>query len=604
MSFPVFMVPAGDVLPIFFDSFAGSTGASITLTGLAVTDIEIYKDGGVTQRASDAGYTLLDTDGIDFDGTTGIHGFSIDTGDNTDAGFYTVGAWFTVVVSAVTIDSQTVSFVAAMFRLMAAESVAAKPKVDVDAWLGTAAATPTVNGVPEVDLTHVAGSTTSVSTIATTLATLLADIGGVATAAADGDPTNTDLLFSYVKQILNVLMGSAGIVAWPAAAAPGNAVSIAEALRYLYDQVGVAGAGLTAADDAVIAAIPSAATNAAAVWDKDATAHQTQGTFGQAIGDPVADTGTLYKAVVSDATGATVGIDVVDLKTQIGTAGAGLTAADDAVIAALATVQADTDDLQVQIGTAGAGLTAIPDSAGTTTLLGRLSAARAGYLDNLSAGAVALASKLTKYVQLLARKDAAIATDNATELTAINANGGSGAGAFDNTTDAEEALRDRGDAAWVTATGFSTLDAAGVRTAVGLASANLDTQLGDLPTNAELTTALGTADDAVLAAIAALNNLSQANIRTAVGLASANLDTQLGDLPTAAEAATAVGALVIEGAVTLIESLRLSNAAAAGKISGGGTTSIKLRNLADTIDRITATVDADGNRSAVTLVLT
>jgi hypothetical protein len=38
---------------------------------------------------------------------------------------------------------------------------------------------------------------------------------------------------------------------------------------------------------------------------------------------------------------------------------------------------------------------------------------------------------------------------------------------------------------WVTATGFSTLDAAGVRTAVGLASANLDTQLGALPTATE-----------------------------------------------------------------------------------------------------------------------
>jgi hypothetical protein len=56
---------------------------------------------------------------------------------------------------------------------------------------------------------------------------------------------------------------------------------------------------------------------------------------------------------------------------------------------------------------------------------------------------------------------------------------------FDQTTDSLEAVRDRGDAAWITATGFSTLDAAGIRTAVGLASANLDTQLADLPTVAE-----------------------------------------------------------------------------------------------------------------------
>lgn len=100
------------------------------------------------------------------------------------------------------------------------------------------------------------------------------------------------------------------------------------------------------------------------------------------------------------------------------------------------------------------------DSSGVTTLLSRLTATRAGYLDNLSAGAAALEasvqsvlSKLLKYVQLMVRKDAAIATDNATELTAINANGGSGAGAYDNTTDATEAIRDRGDAAWTTGAG-------------------------------------------------------------------------------------------------------------------------------------------------------
>lgn len=52
---------------------------------------------------------------------------------------------------------------------------------------------------------------------------------------------------------------------------------------------------------------------------------------------------------------------------------------------------------------------------------------------------------------------------------------------------------------------------------------------------------LTAADDAVLAAIAALENLSEANVRTAVGLASANLDTQLDALPTNAELATALG---------------------------------------------------------------
>jgi len=64
-------------------------------------------------------------------------------------------------------------------------------------------------------------------------------------------------------------------------------------------------------------------------------------------------------------------------------------------------------------------------------------------------------TKIKKWLQLLFRKDAAIKTDNATELGEINASGGSGAGAFDNVADSVEAIRDRGDAAWATAAGFA-----------------------------------------------------------------------------------------------------------------------------------------------------
>ena len=39
----------------------------------------------------------------------------------------------------------------------------------------------------------------------------------------------------------------------------------------------------------------------------------------------------------------------------------------------------------------------------------------------------------------------------------------------------------------------------------------------------------------------------------------------------------------------------------AGKVSGGGTASIKFRSTGDDVDRIQATVDAYGNRTAVTL---
>ena len=127
-------VPAASVLPIIFDSFSGATGASITLTGLALADINVYKGTSMTQRASTAGFVLIDTDGIDLDTFTGIHGFSIDIGDNTDAGFYTVGSFFTVVVASVTIDGQTVNFVAATFRIKAAEGTAGVPAVDAVRW--------------------------------------------------------------------------------------------------------------------------------------------------------------------------------------------------------------------------------------------------------------------------------------------------------------------------------------------------------------------------------------------------------------------------------------------------------------------------------------
>ena len=62
-----------------------------------------------------------------------------------------------------------------------------------------------------------------------------------------------------------------------------------------------------------------------------------------------------------------------------------------------------------------------------------------------------LTAKLRKYTQLLARKDSAITSDNSTEVSEINADGGSGAGTFNNTTDSVEAIRDRGDASWITA---------------------------------------------------------------------------------------------------------------------------------------------------------
>lgn len=138
-------------------------------------------------------------------------------------------------------------------------------------------------------------------------------------------------------------------------------------------------------------------------------------------------------------------------------------------------------DLEIDQGGSAGG-----DSAGVTTLLSRLTSTRAGYLDNLSAGAVALQGTLstvaTDVGTILARIGAFTGTGVNTILGFLKAAMSKAAstpsdvgGTFDATTDSLEAIKDGGVAG---------LDAAGVRAAVGLASANLDTQLGGIQTTA------------------------------------------------------------------------------------------------------------------------
>jgi hypothetical protein len=96
--------------------------------------------------------------------------------------------------------------------------------------------------------------------------------------------------------------------------------------------------------------------------------------------------------------------------------------------------------------------------------------------------------------------------------------------------------------------GGAGLDAAGVRAAIGMSSANLDTQLSgldgkidtidnlldteigalttavaDIPTNAELATALGTADDAVLAQVALVKAKTDSLTFTVANVLDANI---------------------------------------------------------------------------------
>lgn len=164
--------------------------------------------------------------------------------------------------------------------------------------------------------------------------------------------------------------------------------------------------------------------------------------------------------------------------------------------------------------------------------------------------------------------------------------------------------------------GGGGLDAAGVRAAVGLAAANLDIQLGDLPTNAELDAALAGADDAVLTAIAALADLDAAGAQAAAEAALAayapllSADYTAPDNAGIAAAQAAIAALndiaaadvlaaAVEGGLDVGEVLRVILAFVAGKASGADTDTVTFRDQADSKDRLVMTVDEDGNRSLV-----
>ncbi len=190
----------------------------------------------------------------------------------------------------------------------------------------------------------------------------------------------------------------------------------------------------------------------------------------------------------------------------------------------LADIESQTDD----IGSAGAGLTAITNVLGspagasvsadiaavksdTNTLLGRITS-------TLFSGI----TYLSRWLAIGYGK-----TADSTTLAEVNATT-AGAG-YNNTTDSNEAIRDRGDAAWATATGFSTHSAAdvwavGTRTITG---GTITTYTGNTPqtgdAHAYLTANVGAnganlteADDAVLSAIAALSIPSAGTIADAV----------------------------------------------------------------------------------------
>ena len=107
-------------------------------------------------------------------------------------------------------------------------------------------------------------------------------------------------------------------------------------------------------------------------------------------------------------------------------------------------------------------------------------------------------------------------------------------------------------------------------------------QIDDLSTVVAVAAVQTTADDI---------EVDTKDLQVQVGVAGAGLTA----VP------TAVLATVVENGKTVQDFYRIMLAALAGKSSGGGTVTVSFRDDADAKNRIVATVDVDGNRTAVVL---
>jgi len=258
-----------ETVHIPFNTFSSDDpSASVTVTDLVAGDIEIHKDGAVAQRTDDTGVTIS----IDFDGQAGNHVAHIDLSDNTHAGFYAAGSRYMVRVQGVTIDGATVNAWIGAFSIgCVLRPTTAGRKLDVSAtgeggmdWANVGSPTTTV----ELTNTTVGITTTNSDMRGTDSAALASVLGALADAAAAGEVTEADTLMQYIKQLINILIGGTGVVAFPAEGAPGNGVSLAEVIRAIHvDVTGLNGDAMRGTDSAALASVLGALADAAAAGE-------------------------------------------------------------------------------------------------------------------------------------------------------------------------------------------------------------------------------------------------------------------------------------------------------------------------------------------------
>jgi hypothetical protein len=158
-----------------------------------------------------------------------------------------------------------------------------------------------VQGVVLVDTT-----TANTDMRGTDNAALASALGALTDVAADGDPTNADTGMQYLKQLINILVGTAGIPAFPAEGAPANDVSLAEVIRAIHTDVTGINGDVMRGTDGANTTVPDAAGTAAGL-------HTTTDALIAGLNDPTAaENATAVMASVVDGT-----LDVTEAMTVI-----------------------------------------------------------------------------------------------------------------------------------------------------------------------------------------------------------------------------------------------------------------------------------------------
>lgn len=100
---------------------------------------------------------------------------------------------------------------------------------------------------------------------------VMASLGEENVSASTGDPGTTTSTIAYLKQLINVLIGTNGIATFPAEAAPANAVSLAEVIRAIHaDVTGLNGDAMRGTDNAVTRGVTGTADSGSTTTVVDA----------------------------------------------------------------------------------------------------------------------------------------------------------------------------------------------------------------------------------------------------------------------------------------------------------------------------------------------